>query len=313
MTIVFIKVAVIFSMVGIGYIANRTKILPDESNRYLVNLLMDITMPCMIVGSVTTKTLTPDTVHEALQVIIGSFVFFMAAAAISFVIVKAMHYRPLEDQGIIMATITSLNTGFMGFPVTKAVFGNEYFFLMVLENIVLNLYLYSLAFIQIDYGDEHKRSIGEMLRPLCNIATFASLGSIVLLCLNIKLPGPALDFVNTIGDATIPVSMILVGVQLGNSRILKIMKNYKLILASIINVTVIPFLTFLAVNWLPLEASAKLILVYAASFPCAVITVAVASKEGKNAGLMAEGVALTTLFSMATLPVISMLLMTLYM
>ena len=44
MTIVFIKVAVIFSMVGVGYIANRTKILPDESNRYLVNLLMDITM-----------------------------------------------------------------------------------------------------------------------------------------------------------------------------------------------------------------------------------------------------------------------------
>ena len=108
-------------------------------------------------------------------------------------------------------------------------------------------------------------------------------------------------------------AMILVGMQLGNSKLKKILKNYKLLISSLINVTVIPFLTFLAVNWLPLTNPAKVILIFAAAFPCAVITVAIASKENKNAGLMAEGVALSTLFSMATLPITSIILMSLYM
>lgn len=73
-----------------------------------------------------------------------------------------------------------------------------------------------------------------------------------------------------------------------------------------------PFLTFLAVNWLPLTNPGKLILVFAAAFPCAVVTVAVATKEGRNADLMAEGVALTTLLSMITLPITAILLMHLY-
>jgi len=313
MEIVFVKVAVIFSMAILGYIANRTGILPDAANNYMVNLLMDITMPCMILASVTSKTLTSDTLREALEVIVGSAVFFVAAAAVSFVIVKAMKYKPLEDQGVMMVIITAVNTGFMGFPVTKAIFGNEYFFLMVLENVILNLYMYSLCIMQMNYGNEHKANLADVFKPLCNIATFASLLGILLLCIHFKFPSPVMDFLNTVGDATIPLSMILVGMQLGNSKLKKILKNYKLLISSLINVTVIPFLTFLAVNWLPLTNPAKVILIFAAAFPCAVITVAIASKENKNAGLMAEGVALSTLFSMATLPITSIILMSLYM
>ena len=80
----------------------------------------------------------------------------------------------------------------------------------------------------------------------------------------------------------------------------------------IFNVLLMPILTFLAVNWLPLAVETRLILVFAAAFPCAVVSVAVAAKEGRNAGLMAEGVALTTLFSLATLPFIAVFLMSWY-
>lgn len=313
MLTVFIKVAVIFAMVAVGFIANRTNVLPSESNKYLVDLLLVITTPCMIIGSMASKTLTSDTFREAMEVIIGSVVFFLAAALVSFVIVKLLRYKPLEDQGIIMVIITGVNTGFMGFPVTKAIFGNEYFFLMVLENIVLTFYLYFIGVIQMNYGHKRKESLAEVFKPLCNMCTLAAVIGVIILCFQIKLPSPVLDFINTIGDATIPISMIVVGIQLGQSRISKIIKNWKLIIASLANVVIIPFLTFLAVNWLPLTDPGKLTLIFASAFPCAVVTVAVASRENKNAGLMAEGVALTTLFSMLTLPVISMLLISMYL
>lgn len=144
------------------------------------------------------------------------------------------------------------------------------------------------------------------------MCTLAAIIGFIIFFGGIQLPEIVTDFFNTTGDATIPISMIVVGIQLGNSNLKKIIKNGRLILASILNVTVMPFLTFLAVNWLPLTNPGKLILVFAAAFPCAVVTVAVATKEGRNADLMAEGVALTTLLSMITLPITAILLMHLY-
>ena len=43
------------------------------------------------------------------------------------------------------------------------------------------------------------------------------------------------------------------------------------------------------------------------------ISVAIAARENKNADLMAKGIAMTTLMSLATLPVAAMALMELYM
>lgn len=312
MLTVFLKIAAIFAMTAIGFIASKTGVLPAESKKYLSNLLLFITSPCMIIGSMTSQTLDAHTFELMIQIVAGSFIFFLAAMAVSFLIVKLMRCDK-EDAGVLMVIITAVNTGFMGFPVTKAIFGNTYFFLMVIQNIVLNIYLYSMMVYQMNYGFRKKEGIKGMLMPMLNMCTYALIIGLVLMLLKVQLPDILADFINTIGDATIPVSMIVVGVQLSESSIRKMLTNKRLITASLCNVILIPVLTFLAVNWLPLAPESKLILIFAAAFPCAVVSTAIALKENRNAALMAEGVAMTTLLSMGTLPVAAILLMQLYM
>lgn len=312
MLTVFLKIAAIFAMTAIGFIASKTGVLPAESKKYLSNLLLFITSPCMIIGSMTSQTLDAHTFELMIQIVAGSFVFFIAAMGISFLIVKLMRCDR-DDAGVLMVIITAVNTGFMGFPVTKAIFGNTYFFLMVIQNIVLNIYLYSMMVYQMNYGFRKKEGIKGMLMPMLNMCTYALIIGLVLMLLKVQLPDILADFINTIGDATIPVSMIVVGVQLSESSIRKMLTNKRLITASLCNVILIPVLTFLAVNWLPLAPESKLILIFAAAFPCAVVSTAIALKENRNAALMAEGVAMTTLLSMGTLPVAAILLMQLYM
>ena len=309
MLTVFLKIAAIFAMTAIGFAASKTGILPAESKKYLSNLLLFITSPCMIIGSMTSQTLDAHTFELMIQIVAGSFVFFIAAMGISFLIVKLMRCDR-DDAGVLMVIITAVNTGFMGFPVTKAIFGNTYFFLMVIQNIVLNIYLYSMMVYQMNYGFRKKEG---MLMPMLNMCTYALIIGMVLMLLKVQLPDILADFINTIGDATIPVSMIVVGVQLSESSIRKMLTNKRLITASLCNVILIPVLTFLAVNWLPLAPESKLILIFAAAFPCAVVSTAIALKENRNAALMAEGVAMTTLLSMGTLPVAAILLMQLYL
>ena len=309
MLTVFLKIAAIFAMTAIGFAASKTGILPAESKKYL---FLFITSPCMIIGSMTSQTLDAHTFELMIQIVAGSFVFFIAAMGISFLIVKLMRCDR-DDAGVLMVIITAVNTGFMGFPVTKAIFGNTYFFLMVIQNIVLNIYLYSMMVYQMNYGFRKKEGIKGMLMPMLNMCTYALIIGMVLMLLKVRLPDILADFINTIGDATIPVSMIVVGVQLSESSIRKMLTNKRLITASLCNVTLIPVLTFLAVNWLPLAPESKLILIFAAAFPCAVVSTAIALKENRNAALMAEGVAMTTLLSMGTLPVAAILLMQLYL
>ncbi len=312
MLTVFLKIAAIFAMTAIGFAASKTGILPAESKKYLSNLLLFITSPCMIIGSMTSQTLDAHTFELMIQIVAGSFVFFIAAMGTSFLIVKLMRCDR-DDAGVLMVIITAVNTGFMGFPVTKAIFGNTYFFLMVIQNIVLNIYLYSMMVYQMNYGFRKKEGIRGMLMPMMNMCTYALIAGLVLMLLKVRLPDILADFINTIGDATIPVSMIVVGVQLSESSIRKMLTNKRLITASLCNVILIPVLTFLAVNWLPLAPESKLILIFAAAFPCAVVSTAIALKENRNAALMAEGVAMTTLLSMGTLPVAAILLMQLYL
>ena len=312
MLTVFLKIAAIFAMTAIGFIASKTGVLPAESKKYLSNLLLFITSPCMIIGSMTSQTLDAHTFELMIQIVAGSFIFFLAAMAVSFLIVKLMRCDK-EDAGVLMVIITAVNTGFMGFPVTKAIFGNTYFFLMVIQNIVLNIYLYSMMVYQMNYGFRKKEGIRGMLMPMMNMCTYALIAGLVFMLLKVRLPDILADFINTIGDATIPVSMIVVGVQLSESSIRKMLTNKRLITASLCNVILIPVLTFLAVNWLPLAPESKLILIFAAAFPCAVVSTAIALKENRNAALMAEGVAMTTLLTMGTLPVAAILLMQLYL
>lgn len=312
MLTVFLKVLMIFLMVGVGFAANRTGVLPKESNKYLVDLLLVITTPCMVLGSIAENRLSDDVIWTTLQVVIGSFVFFAVVWVLACFVVRLMRYEPAEDRGVMICIICGINTGFMGFPVTKAIFGSEFLFYMVMENIVLGVYLYSISIIQLNQGSYSRVDWKVVLASLCNMCMLASLIGVILMILDIRLPAFALDFFNTVGNATVPVSMIVVGVQLGTASIRKMLKNYKLMIASLVNVVVVPVLTFLAVNWLPITWKAKVILILAAAFPCAVVLTAMAIRERKNATLMAEGVALTTLLSVVTLPVCVMFLMWYY-
>lgn len=307
MTVILTKILIIFAMAGVGFGANKLKLLPDESNQYLISLLINITSPCMLITSITSKDLTPSTFTATLQVLIGTVIFFLLGMALSYVIVRSMK-APLRDQGVYMILLTTVNTGFMGFPITKAAFGNEGLYFMAISNIVLNIYLYSLGILQLNTGSGKFKGLAATLRPMINPCAIAAVAGIGMLFAGIHIPSALHEFLVTIGDITIPLSMIVVGVQLGGSKLRQVIRNKRLLAVSLLSLILWPLLTFLAVNWLPIQTMSKLILTYAAAFPSAVIIVALAAQEGKNAGLAAEGVALTTLLSMGTLPVITMLL-----
>lgn len=312
MLTILIKILVIFAMIFVGLFANKRGILPAESNKYLVDLLILITSPAMILHAMATGTLNHDLFKDTVTVLLGALLFFTIMPVIAYFLSKLLRSTPSADIGVLMVVMIAVNTGFMGFPITKAIFGDYIFFLIVIANIPLNIYLYLIAILQMNIGRNNTYDLRQTIKSALNPCIIAALLGAVILFAGIHLPLPVIDFLGLIGDATIPLSMIIVGVQLAGSNVISILKNKDLIKASLINLIIVPMLTFLAVHWLPISSGAKLTLVFSSCFPCAVASVGVAAKEGHNADLVAEGVALTTTFSLITLPVAATILSHIY-
>lgn len=314
MLTVLIKILGIFAIIVVGYIATKTNIITKESESSMVNLLILITTPCMAFSSIVSKELDSSISEKVILVLLVSLAYFIIMPILVLPLGKIFTHTPKEDVGVLMAIMVAANAGFMGFPITKAIFGDHFFFLIVVQNIILNIYLFGIAVLQMNYGSESKFDIKSIIKSVMNPCVVVSLIAMVILFTGIKMPEPVMDITGMLGNVTTPLSMIIVGMRLANSKFDSVLKNRDLIIASLFNVLIAPLCAFLMVNWLPfLTDDVKLLIIWASAFPCAVIIAGLAAKEGRNATLVSEGIALTTLLSLITLPIAATILTSLYL
>lgn len=314
MELVFGKILSIFMIIAVGFVANKADIMPMAANKYLVGLLIRVTCPCMIVASITSNELREDTLSLSLQTLIGAVIFFTVSALVGwFICAKIVKVLPRENIGVYTYSFGSINSGFIGFPITLALFGSSILYLMVIHNVLLSLYLYTFGIMLVNIGASgRKLDFKGFLNSFKNINSIAAAISIIMLFMGLKLPSVIFDCVEMIGDSTTPFSMLIVGMQLGECDFKEVLKNRKLIGISFLKMLLLPVLTFFMVNWLPFAAEVKVCLIFAASFPVAVAVVPVASEQNRDSLIAAEMVAITTLISLVVIPAMAAFLIGYY-
>ncbi len=309
MTIIISKIASIFILILVGIIAYHTKVLTNESRSHLTSLLLNITAPALVLSSSSSVILTDELISDILQISILSIAYYILATIFAYIIFKSFKLKPLEDTGVFIVAIVSINCGFMGFPISKSIFGDEIFFLLVIHNVIFNIYTFGIAPILFTIGEKDKAKKQNIVKLLLNPSMIASASTLAIIGLNISFPAIITDFLSMVGNVTIPLSMIIIGIQLAQSNIIKIIKNNNIIIASITSMFLIPVLSFLIIDSLPFISDAsKLAVIFVTAFPSAVIPTMLAEKQGKNSLFIAETVSLTTTISIVTIPIISMLL-----
>ncbi|MBQ1407142.1 MAG: AEC family transporter, partial [Eubacterium sp.] len=200
------------------------------------------------------------------------------------------------------------NVGFMGFAVAKAVFNDRILFFAVIFNILASIHVFAVTPLQMQYGSNEPVKRGNILASLLNLPIIATFTGLFFLFTPLSLPKFVFDTFDLLGSANLPLSMIIIGIQLGGSNLMKVIKNYKLTIAALIKVIVMPLIIFLATLPMPISSEMKLTLVFLNALPSAVVEAAIAEENGKNYRLLAEGIMLTTAISIITLPIICSLI-----
>lgn len=309
MFLVLGKVISIFLLIAVGFVVGRLGVLPTGSREVLNAVLLKVVAPCLIIASITSKELTDDTFTITVQIMLITAIFCILASALGFFLAKKIFkIRPLDDIGLYAFAFASLNCGFLGFPVTLALFGQDIFYLMVMENVMTIVYFYVCGPLLLNMtsaksSEVSKKKSFDWKSIVCNPNLVASVFSIIMLFSGLHLPDMLFESVDTLGDATIPLSMLIVGIQLSESNLMSILKDRKLLGFSLTKMLMLPLLTFLSVNWLPLSSSVKICAIMASVFPVAVVVAPISDMEGKNASAASALIVLTTFISIATIPI----------
>jgi predicted permease len=324
----------IFCIILIGVVANKIGWLPVEAGRHLARVVLNIAAPCVVISAMSSQELTDGNLHSVLLLLGVGVVQYAIVFALSFPLVRLLR-PPKEDRGIYRNFFAFSNNGFMGFPVTLAVFGSLGMFYMVVLNSLLNVFMFTVGLWNVRRG---VKSAGEVegdagraaddivargrpgrpgtlrgiLKDLINPVNVALFVGFFLFLMQIRLPDAVLYTLDSLGAMMAPLSMIVIGLQLTESKFSAVIMNRRLIAMTLIRLIGLGVLGFAIL--FPLYVNGVIspillgILTLNLILPCAAVPVMFAEEYGGNVKIAAEGTFLSTLFSIVTIPIFGALL-----
>jgi predicted permease len=302
-----------FCIIFIGFGANKIGWLPTEAGRYFARIVVNVAAPCVVVRAMSSQDLTGAGLHSLLLLLGIGAVQYAIIFALSFPLARMLK-PPEEDRGIYRNFFLFPNNGFMGFPVGLAIFGHIGMFYMVIINCLSNVFIFTVGIWNVKTGRASgiKHGAKEMLKDVINPIIISLFTGLFLLLMQIKLPVVVTDVLDSVGAMMAPLSMIVIGLQLTESKLGKVLLNRRLIAMALIRLIGLGGLCFLALLPLYLNGLLSPMIVGAITLnvilPCATVPVMFAEEYGGNVKTAAEGTFLSTLFSIVTIPIASVLL-----
>lgn len=286
-------------MMIIGYVMEKKRLLGDNSMAVMSKIVLNVTLPAQIITSFALEGAAPTAaaVGKTLgfSCVVYAFYFLLA-----FLFVRLLKI-PAAQRGTYQYMIIFANVGFMGFPLITAVFGAEMLVYAVLFNIVFNLLVFSVGIQMIAGGEGGAFD----WRRLINLPLASSVLALLLFFAHIKLPGVVNTALFTLGDATTPLAMLILGAAIAGMPLKELFDEKKVYIFVAIKLLVLPVLVWLLFKpFLPQGDIIGQILVVLSGMPVATNATMLSVEYGGDSKLVSQGIFFTTVLSVITIPLL---------
>ncbi|MGN0658970.1 MAG: AEC family transporter [Emergencia sp.] len=286
-----------------GWWLGWKKIFDEEVCRRLSWFVVNITMPLLIMGSLS------ELQTESRR----NLVFFILTGAGFYVVLpllaKLFNFItkvPPEKQPVYEMFYLFSNSVFMGYPVGAALYGSGCIFHLNMFNLGADLLYYTYGLVCASGGKKENRgSLKNMLNP----GVLSCVLVLALFFLQVQIPEQVTEIFSYLGGVSSPLAMVILGANLGNSSMKKLTAGEKhLWPMSVIRLAVMPAAAYGVMTLLGFSGMLRGIAVISMGTPVAVMVTMGCSQYGIYTRLGSAGTALTTLISLFTIPVLILFL-----
>lgn len=301
----------LFLILIVGWVGHKTKVFPAETQTALTKLVVYITTPCTILYSVLNNSSLPG-IGVMVELLLISSACYIAVAALSLLAVKLMHIHP-GSRGAYVCMLLFTNCGFIGFPVVQAIFGAGAVFYASILNIPFYPCLYTLG-VYLLSKDAADRGLGQAeialsWRTFVSPCMVASVAAVVLALTGLKFPAVLTNTIGTIGNITTPGALLVIGISIAKQPLREMLGSAKIYLMSALRLIVLPVLIWFVLHFFLHDQTILGVIVVTFAMPTATMVSMLADEYGSDQRATVQGVFLTTLFSMVTIPLLMAALM----
>ena len=341
--VVFGQMLVLLAMMAVGFFCYKKSWVTDETAGHLSKLVVNIFNPILVVNGVLGQRSGEDgnSIAWNLAFIVLYFVLLMIIGYVMPVIL-----RPSENLKSIYRLMTIFaNVGFMGIPVGKSIFGDGAMIYIAFYILGYNIMLYTCGmYLSKKAGEERRvfenpyqipipseegkelstedemRIVSQMLsmdrenkttgflRRLINPGVVAALLAVIIFAFGMELPGAVVTFCDYMGNATIPLSMVMIGISMAQSDLREVFTDKRIYVFIALRLVALPIIaTLLLKGFVAAYAVNPIVFgvfIVELGMPVGSIIVMLTRENGGDAAYCTRGVVLSTLASIVTIPLI---------
>ena len=290
-------VAPTFVVLACGFALRRFRGLRPEADASLLTVAVNFLYPCLIADTVLNSTAMRDVGTVAAAPAVG-FSLLLLCFGIAMLSAKCLRLQSPQPARTFAFSAAIPNWGYLPIPIVQQLFGKDTTGILFVHNIGLELALWS-AGIWLLSGSSSWRQV-------FTIPFFAILGALALNFAHAAdwLPRVALESLHYLGQAAIPLSLLLTGAMLANS-VVSLRDDRRPIVTiagCVVRAALLPPLFLAAARWLPVSLDLRRVLAVQAAMPCAMVPVLLSRHYRGDTGTAVQIVLASTVLGLLTIP-----------
>lgn len=289
---------ILLCLILTGVLLTKIGLVNEKLNQGLSSLVINVFLPC----NIFTVFLVEEYDHSLTRYFLLAMGIGFAVETLLYFLSKFLFIRVKDDRGPILRYATlSPNSGFVGIPVISGFYGQGG--LLYLSAFLIPLYFYMWGF---GLSFFIKTRFRDILKKLATSpALIAIILGFVLMVTGLRPPEFLDGALRGLGACTTPLSLVVTGSVLAGISPRSIISGLN-IYYTLIRLFAIPLavLGILMLCGAPALLTASIVM--ALAMPAAAATVMLATLYGANAGYASQIIFLSTVVSMASIPLLGM-------
>lgn len=305
--VVFEQMVIIFLLIGIGVILYRKKMLSEPTSKQISGLIVNVTNPAILICSAFDDGPKASLKELGIAFCCYTAVYALLIAA-SFLIPRLLRVPQKLRYAYQMLTIFG-NTGFIGIPLASAVLGSHSLIFVAIFNLLFNLLIYTFGITLLRKAAETENSDSDTnvtkaskLSMFINAGTISAALTILFYLGDFPVPVIVSSTLSYTGRATTLLSMLVLGVSVAQMPLKTIFSNPRLYIFILIRQILVPIgcvLLFGLFIKQPLILNTMLLIV---AVPAANMPLMLAKQLDMDTTDISQGIILTTILSLVTVP-----------